>query len=176
MKALRVLRKLLFSMSFLMLVSGASAQGAANRLSSGSRAIGLLLGDPMGLSGKYWLQDGHAVDMGLSLTSDNYVLVYSDYLFHFPGLFGSSSSFVQQLRPYFGLGGELSFARTANRVGSRYLSTSSASIGIGLRIPLGVEWMVPDAPFGVYTEVVPVFGIAPQYSSFEGGVGARWYF
>ncbi|MEO5968976.1 MAG: hypothetical protein ABIQ95_03540 [Bdellovibrionia bacterium] len=171
------LKKLVTSMTFLALVCAVPAQAAANRLSDGSKAIGLILGNPSGVTGKMWLEDSHAVDMGLSFSSDSFILVYADYLLHFPGLFGSSSTFTENLKPYLGLGAELSFARDSNRIGSRYLTAGGSSMGIGVRIPIGAEWMVPDAPFGIFLEIAPVFGIAPtSYSVVESGVGVRWYF
>ncbi|MEO5969758.1 MAG: DUF3996 domain-containing protein [Bdellovibrionia bacterium] len=175
MKNLCGWKKILKSMMLLTLVCLMPAQEArADRLSEGSKAIGFMLGNPMGLTGKLWREDNRAIDMGISLSSDNFFLVYADYLFHFPGLFGDSSGFVEQLKPYIGVGAELSFARDGSRIGSR---AGSSSTGIGLRVPLGVEWVVPDAPFGIFVEIAPVLVFAPSgYTLVEGSVGARWYF
>lgn len=166
------------NLAILILFCVTPVQGAqVNRLSQGSKAIGIVLGDPSGITGKLWLEDAHAVDMGLSLTSDNFILIYSDYLFHFPGLFGSSSDFAQQLKPYVGLGAELSFARNTAVTGNRYLTAGGSGMGLGVRIPIGAEWMIPDAPFGIFLEIAPVLGITPRgYSVLESGIGARWYF
>jgi hypothetical protein len=139
--------------------------------------LGVILGEPTGFTGKVWLQPHQAVDAGLAFSFDNYVLLYSDYLFHFPGLFGSSTDFLRQLQPYAGVGGELIISEDSSRGSTTYYSSSGSSVGFAFRVPLGAEWLVPTAPIGIFAELVPGVGIVPgTYGFLQGGVGARWYF
>jgi hypothetical protein len=153
-----------------------SAQ-ALDNTSNKTNAIGVIFGEPTGITAKFLLQNNHAIDAGLALSFDSYVLLYSDYLFQFPGAFGSSTEFAKQLKPYVGVGAEFLFDENTGRYNDHYFGNSSASIGFGIRIPLGVEWVALDAPIGVFVELVPGVGIAPgTYGFVQGGVGARLYF
>ena len=139
-----------------------------------SAGLGVVLGEPTGFTGKFWTASDRAIDVGLAFSVNNFMLIYSDYLFHFHGALGTSSSFLQELQPYIGVGGEL-FLSGSGRSDSAYFSSSTS--GFGLRIPIGAEWMAPRAPIGVFGELVPGIGIAPgTFAFFQGGIGIRYYF
>src|SRR6185503_18546567 len=104
MRKLRVLAVAfaLFHASF----AFAAAQSGAHRPEgNGVFGLGLILGEPTGISGKYWIRHDRAIDGTLSFSFNDYFLIQSDYLFHFHGLFGTRESFTQHLEPYLGLGG-----------------------------------------------------------------------
>jgi hypothetical protein len=136
----------------------------------------LILGEPTGITGKYRF-DRNAVDGGLAFSFNEFFLVYGDYLWNFPRAFGASSKFVSELEPYAGVGAIL-FASTVGGVKNRsYFGTNSSSIGLGFRIPVGIEWLPAEAPLGVFVELVPGIGLVPgTFGFFEGGIGARYYF
>lgn len=134
---------------------------------------GIILGAPSGLVGKYWVQSDRAFDMGLAFYFGDLILVYGDYLFHFPHTFKSSEKFVNQLVPYVGVGAAAIFWTGYPR---RYLDTAGG-FGLGVRIPLGIEWRPSDPPLGVFVELAPGVGIIPGTFGFlQGGIGARYYF
>lgn len=147
-----------------------------------STGLGLILGEPTGLTAKFWLGSREAIDLGLAYSFSDYVLIYSDYLYHFHGAFGSSNEFAKDLTPYVGIGGEIIFASSSGsgvstRTGNHYFKSSSSSVGVGIRIPFGLEWMTPKVPLGVFIELVPGIGLAPgTYGFLQGGIGARFYF
>lgn len=142
-----------------------------------STGVGVVLGEPTGFTAKFWLQPDRAVDAGLAFSFSDFVLVYSDYLFHFRGAFGNSNPFLHQLVPYVGLGGELFVSESSDRTGGPYYTPNDSSVGFGIRIPLGLEWLVPRAPLGIFLELVPGVGIVPStFGFFQGGIGARFYF
>lgn len=153
---------------------------AATGDGSHKTGIGLILGEPTGLTAKFWLGSRDAIDVGLAYSYSDYLLLYADYLFHFHGAFGSSSQFAKDLTPYVGIGGELLFVTNSGSRSSRhdrYFRDNSDSLGVALRIPLGIEWMIHSVPLGVFAELVPGMGIAPgTYGFIQGGVGARFYF
>jgi len=140
--------------------------------------IGVVVGEPTGLSAKLWLDREKALDFGLAFSFDDYVLLYSDYLFHFPGALGRSSLFVTQLTPYVGIGGVIAFNNNRYSDKDRTFSERGRdSVGVGVRIPLGLEWIPARPPLGVFLELVPGISIIPRTSGFiEGGVGVRYYF
>ena len=141
---------------------------------SKSTGLGVVLGEPTGFTGKFWRASDRAIDVGLAFSVNSFMLIYSDYLFHFHGALGNSSPFLEELQPYIGVGGEL-FLAGSGHSDSAYFSSSTS--GFGLRIPIGAEWMVPRAPIGIFGELVPGIGIAPgTFAFFQGGIGIRYYF
>lgn len=121
------------------------------------------------------MRSDRAVDMGLTFYFSNLVLIYSDYLFHFPKAFGTSSPFVAQLSPYVGVGGVMLF--WSGSYYNRYYYDSPHGFGIGVRFPIGIEWKPSDPPLGVFLELAPGMGIIPgTFGFFQGGIGIRYYF
>jgi len=123
---------------------------------------GLILGEPTGLSLKYWLNESFAVDGGLggSFHRDNGVQLHSDVLWHKFDLFDVSTG---RLPLYFGVGGRLKFEDGDDR--------------FGIRFPIGVSYMFDHRPIDVFFEVAPILDVAPSVSgTFNVGVGARFWF
>jgi hypothetical protein len=140
-----------------------------------TNAVGIILGDPSGLTGKFWLSSKTAIDAGLAYSFNNFALVYADYLFHFPTRFGTSNNSMENVDPYVGIGGEIAFAGGNSR--SPFSNSTGSSGGFGIRIPIGVEWLLPSAPFGVFAEFALGLGLIPATTGFlQGGIGARYYF
>ena len=123
--------------------------------------IGVILGEPTGLSGKVWLSRHEAVDMGLaySFRDKGYFHIHGDYLWHFPDVIQSTERFPL----YAGIGGRLAAGRGS---------------GIfGVRIPLGVAFWPRSAPIEIFLEAVPILDLAPATElSGNGGIWARFYF
>jgi hypothetical protein len=140
--------------------------------------LGLIVGEPTGPTGKLWLSHESAVDFGLAFSFNNYTLIYSDYLYHFPGAFGNGSAFAARLVPYVGIGGELAFAGNRDNGDDRpYFGRGRDTFGLGVRVPLGMEWFAPRPRLGVFAEIVPGISLIPNTSSFvDAGLGARFYF
>jgi hypothetical protein len=152
---------------------------AASHLTTSSHpfGLGIVLGEPTGLSAKYWVTSHHAVDFGLAYSFNSFVYIFADYLFHFPGAFGTSSRFVTQLNPYIGIGGIFLGSTSSGRVDNKYFTSGGSSAGVGLRLPLGIEWSPGEPPLGIFVELVPGIGIIPSTFGFlEGGIGVRYYF
>ncbi|MFL5814647.1 MAG: hypothetical protein ACJ763_13815 [Bdellovibrionia bacterium] len=140
--------------------------------------LGVVLGEPTGITGKYWIDRRSAVDTTLSYSFSDYFLVFADYLYHFPGAFGQTNEFVSALNPYVGVGAEI-FIQTQD-TGNKdrtYFRSDQGSAGFGIRIPLGVEWRPVTVPLGVFAEIAPGVGVIPAtYGFVQGGVGIRFYF
>lgn len=139
--------------------------------------LGLLIGEPTGPTFKLWLPENRALDGGIAFSLRSFFLVYVDYLFHFPQGLGTSGEFISQLEPYVGAGAVIFISTQTGRTDSALFTQSGDTKAFGLRIPLGVEWMIPKAPVGLYVELVPGVGFIPStFAFFQGGVGARFYF
>ncbi len=138
--------------------------------------LGIMLGEPTGLSGKMILDTKSAIDFGLAFSTNGYFLFLSDYLFQFPHAFHSSSPFISRLTPYLGMGGILA---TTSQLGQNrsFFGTSSSSIALGVRIPLGIEWNPSSLAIGVFAEIAPGIYLLPSTQGlFQWDIGIRFYF
>jgi hypothetical protein len=169
----------LLSMTFCTGVDG-KTRGTSSVDNTGENfGAGIILGEPTGFTLKYFLDPKHAIDGGLAYSFGNFFEIYSDYLYHFRGAFGSQTRFVSELTPYVGGGLALFIGGTPTTPNSNrlYFGTSSGSAGFGIRIPLGIEWKSTQIPLGVFVEFAPGIGFVPAtFALFQGGIGARYYF
>ncbi len=123
--------------------------------------LGVILGEPTGVSAKYWVGSRNAVDGGLawSFRHSGFFHVHADYLWHIPLKLES----VERLNFYVGIGGRLGFG--------------SGSTLVGARIPVGLVYWPSSVPLDVFLEVAPVLDLAPATEfSGNGGIGVRFFF
>jgi hypothetical protein len=140
-----------------------------------------MIGVPTGATGKYWLDKRFAIDAGLSYGFGGWLMAYGDYLYHFRDVFtgdyGNATNFFSHVVPYVGAG-VLAFISAGTYTKDRsFYSDSDTSGGLGIRIPLGAEWLPNHLPLGVFLELTPGIGLVPgAFGFFQGGFGARYYF
>lgn len=141
---------------------------ATNARARDTFGLGFIIGEPTGLSLKYWLDDEHAVDGAAAWSSsenDSFQL-HADYLIHNYELLNADD-----LPVYYGLGARLKFKDHDGRGRNR----NDAIFGI--RIPLGVTYLFDDAPLDLFFELVPVLDIAPDVDlDINAAIGLRFYF
>ena len=80
--------------------------------------LGIILGEPTGISAKLWTNSGTAFDFGLgySFTSSNSILhLYADYVFHNSEWIRSDENFIV----YYGPGARLHLNEHESRLGVR---------------------------------------------------------
>ncbi len=150
---------LLLVSSFLY-VSG--ARGAIAYVDKGDIEVGLILGEPTGFSGKVWTTASTAFDIGLawSFGDGGHFHVHADYLFHNFGFLDVDSG---NLPVYFGIGGRVVIKDDDSR--------------IGLRVSIGLEYILENHPFSFFFEVAPVVDFAPETEAdVNGGIGVRFIF
>lgn len=136
---------------------------------------GVILGDPTALSGKYFMGET-AFDAGLSF-GHHELLIYGDYLRHFPGKLGKQNEFVAGLTPYVGVGPVFAFADGDDDHKHHFIEDDDDDFAFGARIPLGVEWIYQELPIGVSLEIAPGAVIVPETDAFvQGGLAVRYYF
>lgn len=124
--------------------------------------LGVMVGEPTGFSGKYWLNDNNAIDFGLAYSfvhPHTSFSLHGDYLVHIPTLITKDGTFPF----YYGVGGRL-------HVGS------SDKPFIGARGVAGILWMSKKYPVDVFLEIAPVFNIFAETSlHLDMAIGARYY-
>jgi hypothetical protein len=125
--------------------------------------IGVIAGEPTGITGKYMLNENNAIDAGVGwkTSGDSEFHIYADYLFHFHDLIKVSKGAL----PVY-VGG-----------GLRYVDRDKKDNKFGIRIPVGLEYLFENVSLGAFAELVPVLNLSPDTDfDFEGGVGIRFYF
>lgn len=140
--------------------------------------VGIILGAPTALSLKYFVSEERAFDGGLAFDLDDYILLYGDFLHHFPGAFTGGEEFLAQITPYVGAGPLIIVATDERRKHKRdYFDDKDDDVALGLRIPLGMEWRSDRIPVGVALEVAPGLTVLPGTEAFvQGGLALRYYF
>jgi hypothetical protein len=144
---------------------------------SADLSVGGILGIPSGVTAKYYLDANSAIDAGAGATFDSDIMVWGDYLYHFPKLFGSNG-FFGDCTPYVG-GGLVVVSSGYKRTSEdAYFGKDTGSFGAGIRIPAGVDWHLSSMKWlSIYVEIAPGLSITPATGMFfQGGVGARYHF
>jgi hypothetical protein len=127
--------------------------------------VGIIVGEPTGLSFKQWTDNTHALDAAVaySLSDGNYFQFHADYLIHNNSAALNPPELKGSLPWYYGVGGRIRTDRGSTRV--------------GVRVPLGITYLFADAPVDFFAEIVPVVDIAPDVSlRLNGAIGLRYYF
>lgn len=131
-------------------------------IAAGEMGVGAIIGNPTGLSGKYWLSETRAVDgaMAFSLGKKTNFNIHSDYLFHKEGAFVFNDDHPLDL--YYGIGGRMEF---------------SDDIELGVRLPLGLAHRMENKTADIFGEVAPVVDFIGRTGlELHLAIGARYYF
>jgi hypothetical protein len=130
---------------------------AAEGLKAQSTELGIIIGEPTGVSAKFWTSNRSAVDLAVAWTlgDSGNLHLHSNYLWHF--WVQSGTAF------YLGLGGRLLLKDDTE---------------FAARIPLGLQLNL-DRRLGLFAELAPTIPLIPETSSgfdLNGGVGVRLRF
>ena len=131
---------------------------------TGKFGAGIILGEPTGLSAKYWLNQELAIDgaAGWSIHDDSEFYFHGDFLVHKFDLIP-----VPEGKLPFYLGGG-AFARFREGHHDNQL---------GVRVPIGVSYMFADLPVDIFAEIAPGIDLTPSTRvDFSGGIGIRYWF
>ena len=123
--------------------------------------LGIILGEPTGVSAKLWTSSENAFDFAAawSFKGNGHLLLQADYVWHIFRLIPVSSG---KLPFYVGVGGRVVLAEDPL---------------IGVRVPLGLDYMFSNAPVDIFVELVPILDLTPSTDfDFGGGIGARYWF
>lgn len=152
-------------------VVAASGQASAQQpAEKGVLGVGLIVGEPTGVSGKYYLSDDRAIDgaVGGAIVGRG-IQVHGDFLWH-PWLLEQKPSFALPL--YLGLGG-----RILNHNGG---GDDDDHLRLGVRVPVGIMFDFTRVPLDVFAEIAGVLDFRTAGDPFgvdiNAGIGARYYF
>ncbi|MGM0547253.1 MAG: hypothetical protein ACQEST_11095 [Bacteroidota bacterium] len=137
-----------------------NAQAQANREGGNNFGLGVIVGEPTGLSIKSWNGDQTAFSIGAawSLSEDEALQLNADFQLH--SWFENIE--VGRLAFYYGIGGRVIFTDDAK---------------IGARVPLGLNYIFDELPFDLFVEAAPILDFTPDVElAGNGGVGIRYYF
>lgn len=122
---------------------------------------GVMFGTQTGLSLKMWTGETTAVAAGMSwsFAEQGYFNIHADMLLHRFNLIPVNDG---KLPVYFGLGLKLGFGN---------------DIHMGIRVPIGLNYMFDEVPIDIFVEVAPGLQLTPATAfALDGGLGARYYF
>lgn len=137
--------------------------------------LGIILGEPTGLSAKYWTSGTTAFDFGLGWGwgGDRIGGRYRGYYdggsrihFHMDHLWHSFTAIesTERFPLYYGIGGRIN-------TGAGY-SSSFAVRGV-----IGIAWMPRDTPIDLFLELAPSLQLTSQTGfAIDGGFGFRYFF
>jgi len=155
------LKKVFFlTVALLMSVFFGTATAGSN---SSGFGMGIMLGEPSGLSGKLWSGGNNAFDFGLawSTSKNSGVAFHADYVWHKMDMITVDKG---ALPFYYG-------------IGIRYRNRDNSDDNIGVRVPFGLDYLFAQSAFDVFFEVVPILDLAPD-TDFDINValGGRYFF
>ncbi len=124
--------------------------------------LGIIVGEPTGISGKYWLDGANAIDGGIAwaFEDEGAVHLHGDYLFHKFDVFPVDKG---KLPLYYGIGGRIRFEEHDSK--------------FGVRIPVGMNYIFANDPLDFFIEIVPILNLAPKTDiAFNAAIGIRFFF
>ena len=151
---LSTMKKLFFISTFFLFSIGLFAQDSG-------LGLGLIFGEPTGLSAKMWTSERTAIDAAVawSFSTPGWFHVHADFLIHNYDIITVSTG---KLPLYYGVGAYTAF---------------SSEFGLGARVPLGLAYQFEGAPVDIFAEVAPGLAVLPALKFYiGGGIGARYFF
>jgi hypothetical protein len=123
--------------------------------------LGVILGEPTGLSFKSWTGRTTAIDAAAawSFGREDSLHFHVDYLVHDFNLLKTNKG---RLPVYYGIGGRIKLEDKTR---------------IGVRFPVGVSYIFEDAPLDLFAELGPILDLAPRTEfTLSASIGLRYYF
>jgi hypothetical protein len=134
---------------------------APARAESGAFGLGLILGQPTGITGAYQLSDRTAIDaaLGLGWVDDRKFYLHVEFLYFLPTLVSGNSA---ALSAYLGIGG--------------FFFAHKDPV-FGARAPFGLSLDFTSVPLQLFLEASLLLAIVPGVDlDVRGALGFRYYF
>ncbi len=120
--------------------------------------VGVMVGDPTGITAKYRFDATNAMDLGIGLDDFS---IHADYLWHDWNLFPQSPQ--TRLAAYYGFGAGLEDRKHDSILMARALG--------------GVSLFFTSQPFELFAELVPVLKLTGDSGlDLDAAIGVRYYF
>jgi hypothetical protein len=124
--------------------------------------LGVIIGDPTGISAKFWTGDNSAFDAAAAWDlagGSDALLLHADFLKHKFDLIPVTKG---ELPIYYGIGARIILMNDIN---------------VAARIPVGISYIFDDLPLDTFLEIVPVLNILPStHFDADAAIGIRYYF
>jgi hypothetical protein len=155
---------LLFVFGSLLLSNAAKAQDRGF-------GLGMIVGEPTGISLKIWQGRTTAIDGALAWSFvDDFVQIHGDYLKHDLNLIKVEKG---QLPFYYGIGGRIRFFDENNPSNG----PSNDKTRLGVRVPLGLAYLFEKTTLDIFLEVVPILDLIPTTEfDLDAAIGIRYFF
>jgi hypothetical protein len=130
--------------------------------------LGIIVGEPTGLSLKHWVSPSNAIDAGLawSFLDNGNFHIHADYLYHMDVLNRLLNTNNTSL--YAGIGGRIKLKNS---------DKGETDNRLGLRVPVGVVVYFPEPKLDAFLEIVPILDLTPKTDfSFNAAIGVRYFF
>ncbi len=162
-------RKLIVTLTMFLLLTLSFTQAQSKKF-----GLGVIFGEPTGLSAKLWLSNTNALAFGIGWSVQGYRFngfdsnydratrthIHVDYLWHSFNAISSSREFPL----FYGIGGRINS-------GPEYNGT------FGVRGVLGIAWLPRSTPLDIFIEVVPTLLLVNSTGfGIDAGIGARFFF
>jgi hypothetical protein len=178
-------RTLLTALAAVALLAAVAGSAQATEVGYGRKfGLGFVIGDPTGLSAKWWIAPTNALDFGLGFygygfnnrcATDNNGNTFCDRYGYNVGTFNMDylwqSNIVRstaQLDWHVGAGGRIVW----------WGNCSGDCFAAAARAPIGLDLMFTNPSFmEIFFELAPSFYVIPGFGfTIEGGLGVRFYF
>lgn len=122
--------------------------------------LGVIVGEPTGLSFKKWMTKTAAIDAAAAWSFvDGSFHIHADYLLHSFSVFKVERG---KLLVYYGLGGRIS---------------TEVELRVGIRVPAGLSYTFENSPLDIFFEIGPILDLTPATEfRLTGGLGIRYFF
>ena len=156
---------------FFIVNSFANAQGPNGK----AFGFGLIIGDPTGVSIKYYTNNENAFDAYIGTSYFGRLRFGADYLWHFD-TFNS-----RVVKMYAGVGLALGvgnghgiwYKEDRNKF---YYWQDESTLGFGARALLGLSITPKRTPLEIFFEICPLMGISPNFGiNMDAAIGIRFY-
>jgi hypothetical protein len=142
-----------------------AAKKSANAIHPGLFELGVYLGQPTGISAKYWINGKNSIDgvaaWGFGGAGSGNLVVAADYLFNFIDMVKIEK---ETFPLYVGAGAIMGI-------------DMGGGISLGARVPLGAFYIFRNIPLEISLEVVPGLYLIPATTFLMmGGIGVRYCF
>lgn len=136
--------------------------------------LGLIIGEPTGLSAKKWISAATAIDAAAAWSFVDFTSfqLHADFLWHNYD-FVKTAELPGCLSVFYGIGGRIKLKGNNGGNGNK----DEEDTRLGLRIPVGLSYVFKENPVELFAEVVPILDVVPETKfGVEVGIGARYYF
>ena len=150
---------------WVVLLAGIALLSDTTRSQDRGVGVGVIVGDPTGLSAKIWTAQSTALQFAVAWrTRDPFlgtrVSISGDYVWHSFDAIRSNERFPI----YYGVGGTIA-------------SGGAFESALGVRGVIGIDWLSRRVPIDIFFQVTPVLVLSPSTDGeVSAGLGVRYFF